>query len=172
MATHPPPIILSFRRTFALLIVLVVLPSAGLSGFGVVAIINERAAVEKRLQAAWQGTLSALAEELPAVLRAASFKQVNGQMWLVDTQGRRLSTRDSFQLEGKQVRTSDQELAAALTAVESSSKDFPPGTSLFSLMVEAGPRSSPPSATARWCTARASRRRRWSHCSPSRPRPS
>ena len=34
---------------FALLILLVVLPSAGLSGFGVVAIINERAAVEKRL---------------------------------------------------------------------------------------------------------------------------
>ncbi|EPX64743.1 Phosphate regulon sensor protein PhoR (SphS) [Cystobacter fuscus DSM 2262] len=135
MATHPPPIILSFRRTFALLIVLVVLPSAGLSGFGVVAIINERAAVEKRLQAAWQGTLSALAEELPAVLRAASFQQVNGQMWLVDAEGRRLSTRDSFQLEGKQVRTSDQELAAALTAVESSSEDFPPGTSLFSLMV-------------------------------------
>ena len=43
----------SFRRTFALLILLVVLPSAGLSGFGVVAIINERAAVEKRLEAAW-----------------------------------------------------------------------------------------------------------------------
>ena len=39
--------LLSFRRTFAWLILLVAVPSAGLSGFGVLAIINERAAVEK-----------------------------------------------------------------------------------------------------------------------------
>jgi len=135
VATHPPPIILSFRRTFALLIVLIVLPSAGLSGFGVVAIINERAAVEKRLEAAWKGTLEALAEELPAVLRSANFEREDEQWWLVDAEGHRLSTRDSFELEGKQVRTSDTELAAALKAAESSSADFPPGTSLFSLMV-------------------------------------
>lgn len=49
--------LLSFRRTFTLLILLVVLPSAGLSGFGVVAIINERAAVEKRLESLWAGRL-------------------------------------------------------------------------------------------------------------------
>ncbi len=55
MSRPSTPIVLSFRRTFALLILLVVLPSAGLSGFGVVAIINERAAVEKRLEAAWHG---------------------------------------------------------------------------------------------------------------------
>ncbi len=73
MSRSSPSVILSFRRTFALLIVLVVLPSAGLSGFGVVAIINERAAVEKRLEATWQGTLEALAEELPATLRSAHF---------------------------------------------------------------------------------------------------
>jgi signal transduction histidine kinase len=55
---------LSFRRTFTLLILLVVVPSAGLSGFGVLAIINERAAVEKRLEAVWGGRLTAIQEEL------------------------------------------------------------------------------------------------------------
>src|SRR3954470_22545973 len=54
----------SFRRTFALLILLVVVPSAGLSGFGVVAIINERAAVEQRLERAWQPRLVQLGGDL------------------------------------------------------------------------------------------------------------
>ncbi len=58
MATPQTAEFLSFRRTFTLLILLVVLPSAGLSGFGVVAIINERAAVEKRLEATWSGRLT------------------------------------------------------------------------------------------------------------------
>jgi len=58
MATPQTAEFLSFRRTFTLLILLVVLPSAGLSGFGVVAIINERAAVEKRLTATWSGRLT------------------------------------------------------------------------------------------------------------------
>ena len=136
MASTQPSIILSFRRTFALLVVLVVLPSAGLSGFGVVAIINERAAVEKRLEAAWKGTLESLAEQLPAALRSASFQRVDGRLRLVDPDGRLLSTHDSFLLRGKQVQTADAELASALSAAESSSEDFPPtGTSLFSLMV-------------------------------------
>jgi len=50
VGTSTPMELLSFRRTFALLILLVVVPSAALSGFGVLAIINERAAVEKRLR--------------------------------------------------------------------------------------------------------------------------
>lgn len=62
---------LSFRRTFTLLIALVVLPSAGLSGFGVVAIINERAAVEKRLEAVWRGRLEGVHAALHTVLGAA-----------------------------------------------------------------------------------------------------
>ena len=49
VASAAPFELLSFRRTFALLIVLVVLPSAGLSDFGVLAIINERAAVEDEI---------------------------------------------------------------------------------------------------------------------------
>ncbi|MBX7115871.1 MAG: HAMP domain-containing histidine kinase [Myxococcaceae bacterium] len=71
MRTPQPIELLSFRRTFALLIVLVVLPSAGLSGFGVLAIINERAAVEKRVEAAWLGRLSALADLLVESLAEA-----------------------------------------------------------------------------------------------------
>jgi two-component system, OmpR family, phosphate regulon sensor histidine kinase PhoR len=61
---------LSFRRTFTLLIVLVVLPSAGLSGFGVVAIINERAAVEKRLETVWARRLKIAQEALKTQLDA------------------------------------------------------------------------------------------------------
>jgi hypothetical protein len=63
--------LLSFRRTFALLILLVVVPSAALSGFGVLAIINERAAVEKRLQAAWAEKLDSLEEKLDGELKAS-----------------------------------------------------------------------------------------------------
>jgi signal transduction histidine kinase len=135
VSSSQPSVILSFRRTFALLILLVVLPSAGLSGFGVVAIINERAAVEKRLEATWQGTLASLAEDLPAALRSARFELVDGQPRLVAPDGRTLSTKATFRLEGQQVITSDTELAAALHAVQSSATDFPPGTSIFSLMV-------------------------------------
>ena len=134
MSSAPPSIILSFRRTFALLIILVVLPSAGLSGFGVVAIINERAAVEKRLEAAWQGTLASLAEELPAAIRAARFESTESTLRLVAPPGRVLS-RTSFRVEGSHVQSEDAELAAALLAANSSTEDFPSGTSLFSLMV-------------------------------------
>ncbi len=136
MSRSSPSVILSFRRTFALLIVLVVLPSAGLSGFGVVAIINERAAVEKRLEAAWQGTLEMLTTELPVALRSARFELVDGQPRLVATGGRLLSTPATFRVEGKQVSSPDAELAASLQAVlHSSASDFPVGTSHFSLMV-------------------------------------
>src|SRR5690242_114056 len=63
--------LLSFRRAFALLLLLVVLPSVGLSGFGIVAIVNERAAVEKRLAATWGARLEAMVERLNEALRGA-----------------------------------------------------------------------------------------------------
>lgn len=72
----------SFRRTFALLILLVVLPSAGLSGFGVVAIINERAAVEKRLELAWGGRLLKVSAELRLVLESAEITRFDDQLKL------------------------------------------------------------------------------------------
>jgi signal transduction histidine kinase len=135
---QPPPIILSFRRTFALLILLIVLPSAGLSGFGVVAIINERAAVEKRLEAAWQGTLEALSSELPEVLRGTSFEVVEDGLRVVAPGGRVLSMQ-SFQVVGQQVESKDPELAAALRAVLPSAEAFPSGPTFFSLMVGGRP---------------------------------
>jgi len=67
--------LLSFRRTFALLLLLIVLPSAALSGFGVLAIVNERAAVEKRLEAAWGGKLETLGKRLEAQLRAGEVRK-------------------------------------------------------------------------------------------------
>ena len=60
MPRSVPIELLSFRRTFALLMVLVAVPSAGLTGLGVVAILNERAAVEKRLASVWQDRLDTL----------------------------------------------------------------------------------------------------------------
>ncbi|SEK26490.1 His Kinase A (phospho-acceptor) domain-containing protein [Stigmatella aurantiaca] len=134
MARASPPIVLSFRRTFALLIVLVVLPSAGLSGFGVVAIINERAAVEKRLEAAWHGTLKALAKDLPQELRQARFVERGGELDLVNTPGRVLSNA-SFWIEGGKVTCSDAPLALALNAVLTDLSHLPPDTTVFSLYV-------------------------------------
>jgi signal transduction histidine kinase len=59
---------LSFRRTFTLLIVLVVLPSAGVSAFGIVAIVNERYIVEKRIEGIWASRLATLQGELKSQL--------------------------------------------------------------------------------------------------------
>jgi signal transduction histidine kinase len=135
----PTPIVLSFRRTFALLILLVVLPSAGLSGFGVVAIINERAAVEKRLEAAWHGTLEALAEELPLALRQAQFVGRNGQLALVTPEGQVLS-EVHFEVHGGKVECSNPTLAAALTAVQPELQYLPTERTAFSLPVGGVPK--------------------------------
>ncbi len=126
------PSILSFRRTFALLIVLVVLPSAGLSGFGVVAIINERAAVEKRLEAAWKGTLEDLASALPRTLRSASLVEQDGAPTLVTPSGDVLSEM-GFRVDAAGVHTADAQLAAALAAVRPETANLPEELTVFSL---------------------------------------
>jgi len=135
----PTPIVLSFRRTFALLILLVVLPSAGLSGFGVVAIINERAAVEKRLEAAWHGTLETLAEELPRALRQAQFLGSGDQLALVTPEGQVLS-EVPFEVHDGQVESLNEALSAALKAVQSELQALPAGRTTFSLPVGGQPR--------------------------------
>ncbi len=132
MARTSPPIVLSFRRTFALLILLVVLPSAGLSGFGVVAIINERAAVEKRLEATWHGTLEALAADLPQALRQARFMERAGALELVTPEGRTLS-EVSFRVREGKVKSPDAGLAATLTAVQEDLGNLPAERTFFSL---------------------------------------
>ncbi|MFY2556515.1 sensor histidine kinase [Corallococcus terminator] len=134
--SRSPSVILSFRRTFALLIILVVLPSAGLSGFGVVAIINERAAVEKRLESAWRGTLEALSEELPRELDAAKLEEEGGKLSLVAPDGRVLSEPDgTFQLSGGRTLTEDPLLMEALGAVLPEVGSLPETPTVFSLSV-------------------------------------
>lgn len=134
MSRPPPSVILSFRRTFALLILLVVLPSAGLSGFGVVAIINERAAVEKRLEAAWQGTLEALAGEVPRALRSADFVEQDGALRLILPDGHVLSDA-SFRVDVEGVHTVDARLAEALATVWPEADNLPEELTVFSLPV-------------------------------------
>lgn len=66
--------LVSFRQNFFLLLFFVALPSAALSGFGILAIKNERAYVEKSLEAAYGGALSrleaAIANRLDATLQS------------------------------------------------------------------------------------------------------
>ncbi len=132
------PLILSFRRTFALLILLVVLPSAGLSGFGIVAIINERAAVEKRLEVSFQGTLETLSDELPQLIQAGRIEQVDEGLRILSAQGQLLST-EPFRLEGQQVQAPAEELANALRTVLPAVHSIPSRPTLFSLMVGGRP---------------------------------
>ncbi len=133
------PTINSFRRTFALLLLLVVVPSAGLSGFGVVAIINERAAVEKRLEAAWTGTLEGLSETLPEALRAAQLVRVGDHLTLVGPGGLVLSQSD-FRWSDGRVRTNDAELEAALSGLVPAVGSLPEGKlTVFSLATPTGP---------------------------------
>ena len=112
MASLPPSRLLSFRRAFALIILLVVLPSAGLSGFGVVAIMNERAAVEKKLVATWGGRIDTLATHLRSALDDALVEQQGGVL-KVSVQGIDL-TQSTFQLTAAGPVTSDPEVRAAL----------------------------------------------------------
>ncbi|MFL5319353.1 MAG: sensor histidine kinase [Myxococcaceae bacterium] len=107
----------SFWRTFTLLMLLVALPSAGLSGFGVVAIINERAAVEKRLEQAWSGKLRALAEELQKVLGQSEVLRGDSGLVVRDANGRLLTDR-GFSVTGDEVKTDDPRMKASLLSVQ------------------------------------------------------
>jgi two-component system, OmpR family, phosphate regulon sensor histidine kinase PhoR len=108
--------LLSFRRTFALVILLVVLPSAALSGFGVLAIVNERAAVEKRIEAAWAEKLEALSRRLEPQLRNGEVRpSPSGEPALFSPTGIQLSDA-SFTIRGGQIQTLDPRLLSALSS--------------------------------------------------------
>ncbi len=113
MARATPLHFLSFRRTFTLLVLLVVVPSAALSGFGVLAIINERAAVEKRLEAVWSGRLEDAVRALRAQLSLASVT-VDGDTVRVRTSDGVELTEASFVWDGSELRSNDPRLKAAL----------------------------------------------------------
>lgn len=103
----------SFWRTFVLLIALVALPSAGLSGFGVLAIVNERAAVEKRLELIWSGKLQAVGDDLLVTLREARVTSSDNGLIIEDANREALSDA-SFVLRGEAVTTADPKLRAAV----------------------------------------------------------
>ncbi len=134
-ATVPSPTydILSFRRTFALLMVLVALPSAGLTGLGVVAILNERAAVEQRLGAVWRSRLELLAVQLRQTLEASTVSAgADGGLDVRAPSGRKLSEED-FQLQGDVVQAANGDLAAALTPLRSQLAFLPNRPSFLSV---------------------------------------
>jgi signal transduction histidine kinase len=114
----------AFRRTFALLIALVVLPSAALSGFGVLAIINERAAVEKKLEDAWSGKLSSVSQRFAEVLAEAKEIPRTDGVELVGPNERRLSEAP-FVIKDGRVETRDARLQNILTAMRGSLESQP-----------------------------------------------
>ncbi len=125
--------LLSFRRTFALLMVLVALPSAGLTGLGVVAILNERAAVEQRLGAVWRSRLELLAGGLRQTLEACTVNAGPDGTLEVRTPSGRLLTDEGFRLEGDTVHATNGDLAAALTPLRSQLAFLPSRPSFLSV---------------------------------------
>ncbi|HYX91129.1 MAG TPA: ATP-binding protein [Myxococcaceae bacterium] len=133
---RPRAQLIGFRRAFALLILLVVIPSAGLSGFGVVAIINERAAVEKRLGVAWAGRLELIASRLTTELATLSIAESDPGLVVRGRDGAVLSA-DRFRLRGGNVLTDDPRLSSAVEATAPQLRALPIGTdAIFSF---AGP---------------------------------
>ncbi|MBL9038894.1 MAG: two-component sensor histidine kinase [Archangium sp.] len=120
---------LSFRRTFTLLILLVVLPSAGLSGFGIVAIVNERAAVEKRLEVVWTNRLAAAQPRLIELLESAD-ATVDGGLSLTLDGG--LLTAIPFTVTDHLVKTDEARLRALVQSVEPALGALPDQPIVFS----------------------------------------
>ncbi|HZH03076.1 MAG TPA: ATP-binding protein [Myxococcaceae bacterium] len=127
----------AFGRTFTLLIVLIVLPSAGLSGFGVLAIINERAAVEKRLEAVWSNRLEDLTSTLMESLREAPWR-LGDRPALLGPDGRILSDA-GFTIRQGHVETSDAMLRAALASLTHAFGTLSDAPVFFSMSGPQGP---------------------------------
>jgi signal transduction histidine kinase len=108
-----PMQLLSFRRTFGLLMLLIVLPSAGLSGFGVLAIVNERAAVEKRIESNWTVRLEPLTQRLVNALNASPSQLQGTELRITSPDGILLSGAP-FAIKGDLVEASDARLKLAL----------------------------------------------------------
>ncbi|MGZ5958325.1 MAG: two-component sensor histidine kinase, partial [Myxococcaceae bacterium] len=113
-------------------------PSAGLTGLGVVAILNERAAVEKRLAAVWQDRLDTLSTRLRQALEASTVERADGTVRVTAPSGLRLSGA-GFRLSRDVLESPDTELVAALTPVRSQLAFLPERPSFLSLPGPTGP---------------------------------
>jgi len=138
MPRSAPIELLSFRRTFALLMVLVAVPSAGLTGLGVVAILNERAAVEKRLAAVWQDRLDTLSARFRQELEASDVTRADGGVRVTAPSGQVLSG-SGFRLVGDALESPDADLVAALTPLRSQLAFLPDRPSFLSVAGPGGP---------------------------------
>ncbi len=138
MPRSVPIELLSFRRTFALLMVLVAVPSAGLTGLGVVAILNERAAVEKRLALVWQDRLETLTTRFRQALEASTVSREDAGLRVTAPSGLLLSGA-GFRLAHDALESADSDLVAALTPVRSQLAFLPERPSFLSLPGPAGP---------------------------------
>lgn len=123
--------LLSFRRTFTLLILLVVLPSAGLSGFGVVAIVNERAAVEKRLESVWASRVDTVRDQLIVALSELTVRETEPTL-VLERQGARL-TDVGFTVKDGQVESTDPHIATAVKAMGPELTSMPTRPVIFSV---------------------------------------
>lgn len=126
---------LSFRRTFTLLILLVVLPSAGLSGFGVVAIINERAAVEKRLENTWSGRLTTVWGGVKARLEQL---EVTGEAPLALKSGDVQLVESTFDLVNGELVAQDAKLEAVVKSLGAELASLPARPVVFSASTPQG----------------------------------
>ena len=126
---------LSFRRTFTLLIVLVVLPSAGLSGFGIIAILNERAAVEKRLDLVWSDRLQSLSTDFRAVLTSATVTVDDGLLLSI---GPLPLTEARFRIEQNEVQSTDPKLKAVVGSLGAEFGALPESPVFFSVAAPQG----------------------------------
>lgn len=131
MAGPPSVELLSFRRTFTRLILLVVLPSAGLLGFGIVGIVNERAAVEKRIELLWSGRLGTAQTQLAAAFSEAQMRAMEPA--LVLTRGELRLTDVGFTASEGEVHSEDGRLAAALKPLAAELITLPERPIVFSL---------------------------------------
>ncbi len=133
MKSTSPRELLSFRRTFALVILLLVLPSVGLSGFGILAIVNERAAVEKRLAATWEGKLDRAGQRLREVLVASTQLTPDGGVEVLRRTGSPKHLSDvGFEVNGSEVRCSDPRLRQVLVSLLPDLETLAEGTRVFS----------------------------------------
>lgn len=124
MAVPPSVELLSFRRTFTRLILLVVLPSAGLLAFGIFGIVNERAAVEKRLELLWASRLATAQLELTDAFGDAKVRST--EPLVLERNGLEL-TEQPFSVTAADVVSTDPRLVSALKPLELELMSLPEG---------------------------------------------